>query len=89
MRHVPRTLFEEEDGPAWAELHVIDPERGFNWRRTVTREELDALLAPLVDRTLEITQKLLKDQHKGWAHVDAVLTTGGSSCSTLGPHGCE
>lgn len=45
----------------------------------VEQPQFEMVTQPLVDRTLEITKKLLKDQNKGWAHVDAVLTTGGSS----------
>jgi molecular chaperone DnaK len=45
----------------------------------VEQGQFEMVTQPLVDRTLQITKKLLKDQNKGWAHVDAVLTTGGSS----------
>ncbi len=33
----------------------------------------------LVERTAEITKKILKDKKMGWAHVDVVLLTGGAS----------
>jgi molecular chaperone DnaK len=42
-------------------------------------EQFQRLTKPLVDRTEEITRKLLKDNHLGWAHVDVVLITGGAS----------
>lgn len=45
----------------------------------VEQPQFEMVTQPLVQRTLDITKKLLKDQKKGWAHVDAVLTTGGSS----------
>ncbi len=37
------------------------------------------LTAPLVQRTEDITKQLLKDHKLGWARVDVVLMTGGSS----------
>ncbi len=42
-------------------------------------EQFQRLTKPLVDRTEEITLKLLKDNKLGWAHVDVVLVTGGAS----------
>jgi molecular chaperone DnaK len=42
-------------------------------------EQFQKLTKPLVDRTEEITLKLLKDNKLGWAHVDVVLVTGGAS----------
>ncbi len=42
-------------------------------------EQFQRLTKPLVDRTEEITLKLLKDNNLGWAHVDVVLVTGGAS----------
>jgi molecular chaperone DnaK len=52
-----------------------------NQRKTfnVTQEKFEQLSAPLVDRTATITRQLLKDNKIGWAHVDVILTTGGSS----------
>jgi molecular chaperone DnaK len=45
----------------------------------VTQEQFELLTHDLVDRTEQITQKLLKDNKLGWAHVNAVLVTGGAS----------
>lgn len=45
----------------------------------VEQSQFEMVSQPLVQKTLQITKKLLKEQKKGWAHVDAVLTTGGSS----------
>jgi molecular chaperone DnaK len=45
----------------------------------VELEQFQRLTKPLVDRTEEITLKLLKDHKLGWAHVDVVLVTGGAS----------
>ena len=46
---------------------------------TVTRDEFNQLTAPLLKRTQEITERLVKENLRGWAQVDVVLTTGGSS----------
>ncbi len=45
----------------------------------VEQAQFEKLTQHLVDRTTKITQKMLKDKKMGWAHVDAVLLTGGSS----------
>ncbi len=45
----------------------------------VERERFEELTRPLVERTTEITEALLKGYGLGWAHVDVVLPTGGAS----------
>jgi molecular chaperone DnaK len=45
----------------------------------VTQDQFELLTHDLVDRTEQITQKLLRDHKLGWAHVNAVLVTGGAS----------
>lgn len=45
----------------------------------VTQSQFEQLTKGLVDQTTSITKALLKDNNMGWAHVDVVLTTGGSS----------
>lgn len=45
----------------------------------VTRPQFEQLSAKLLKRTENITRELLKKLGMGWAHVDVVLTTGGSS----------
>ena len=45
----------------------------------IERDKFSKLTEPLVNRTEQITRQLLKDNNLGWAHVDVVLTTGGSS----------
>lgn len=42
-------------------------------------EQFERITKPLVERMQDLTRGLLKDNHMGWAHVDVVLTTGGSS----------
>src|SRR5690606_13313190 len=45
----------------------------------VEQKQFETIAKPLVDRTVEITKKLIKEQKMGWAHINAVLITGGSS----------
>lgn len=45
----------------------------------VTQEQFELLTHDLVGKTEQITQKLLKDHKLGWAHINAVLVTGGAS----------
>lgn len=45
----------------------------------ITQSQFEQLTKELVDQTTGITKALLKDNSMGWAHVDVVLTTGGSS----------
>lgn len=45
----------------------------------ITQSQFEQLTKVLVDQTTSITKALLKDNKMGWAHVDVVLTTGGSS----------
>ncbi len=51
-------------------------------RRTsfpIDRQLFEELTAPLLNRTEQITRQMLKDHKMGWAHVDTILATGGSS----------
>jgi molecular chaperone DnaK len=45
----------------------------------VEQTQFEKLTKKLVDRTGDITKRMLKDNKLGWAHVDVVLTTGGAS----------
>lgn len=45
----------------------------------VEQEQFERLTKGLVDRMEELTLGLLKDRNLGWAKIDVVLTTGGSS----------
>lgn len=45
----------------------------------VELSQFEKLTKPLVNKTADITKKLLRDNKMGWAHIDAVLSTGGSS----------
>jgi len=45
----------------------------------IEQAQFNQLTAPLVKKSEEITREILEDNNMGWAHVDVVLTTGGSS----------
>lgn len=45
----------------------------------VEQQQFERLTRKLVDRTTDITKRMLKGNQMGWAHIDVVLTTGGSS----------
>lgn len=45
----------------------------------IDRDRFEILTSDLVLRTEDITKGMLKAHNKGWAHVDAVLVTGGAS----------
>ncbi|MEO2034173.1 MAG: Hsp70 family protein, partial [Planctomycetaceae bacterium] len=45
----------------------------------IEQQQFERLTRKLLERTTDITKRLLNDNKMGWAHVDVVLTTGGSS----------
>ena len=45
----------------------------------IEQTQFETLTKPLVSRTCDLTQAMLKDNKMGWAHVDVILTVGGSS----------
>lgn len=45
----------------------------------VEQPQFERLTQKLVDRTSEITQKMLKENKLSWGHIDVILTAGGSS----------
>ena len=50
-----------------------------DYRRTFTRTELESLLAPFIDRTLEKCRKALRDAELSPAEVSEVVLVGGST----------
>jgi len=62
-----------------AELHLILPDSGINVRRNVTREEFEALVEPLVARTLDSCRAALSDASLEAGDVDEVVLVGGST----------
>ena len=61
------------------EMHVSLPESGVQWRRRFTRAEFDALIAPLVERTLECSRRALSDAGVSAGEIDEVVLVGGST----------
>ena len=45
----------------------------------VEQAQFEALTGKLVDRSCDITRKMLADNNMGWAHDDVILTVGGAS----------
>lgn len=45
----------------------------------IEQKEFETLSRKLIQRSEEITRRILKDNKFGWAHIDVVLTTGGAS----------
>ena len=45
----------------------------------IEQTEFETLSRKLIQRSEEITRRILKDNKFGWAHIDVVLTTGGAS----------
>ena len=55
------------------------PEHGVSWRRAITREELEGLAEPLVERTLDCCRRALADADLEPSAVDEVVLVGGST----------
>ena len=62
-----------------ADLHLAIPELRLNWRRRVTREEFDALVADLVQRAIDCCRRALSDAKAKAAEIDEVVLVGGST----------
>lgn len=62
-----------------ADLHLTLPEQDLDWRRAVTREEFEALAAPLIERTLQSCRRALLDADLEPNQVDEVVLVGGST----------
>jgi chaperone protein DnaK len=62
-----------------ADFRVEIASRGVNFRRTVTRGEFEALIRPLIDRSLDRCKAALRDAHLTPAKVDEVVLVGGST----------
>ena len=55
------------------------PELGVNVRRRITREEFDALITPLVERSLASCERALSDAKLTSEQIDEVVLVGGST----------
>ena len=62
-----------------AELHLVSADHGLNWRREITREEFEARVAPLIERTLDACRQALSDAGLEAGAIDEVVLVGGST----------
>ncbi|MEC8513144.1 MAG: Fe-S protein assembly chaperone HscA [Planctomycetota bacterium] len=62
-----------------ADLTLSLPELGVNVRRRITREEFDALITPLVERSLASCAQALADAKLSADQIDEVVLVGGST----------
>jgi Fe-S protein assembly chaperone HscA len=62
-----------------AEFRLQLPARDIDYRRTFTRAELEELLKPFIDRTLEKCRSALRDAETKASQVDEVVLVGGST----------
>lgn len=61
------------------DLTLSLPEFGVNVRRRITREEFDALITPLVDRSIAACERALADAKLEKGAIDEVVLVGGST----------
>ena len=62
-----------------AELVIALPELGVNLRRRIAREEFEALIDPLIERTFVCCRRALDDASLSPADIDEVVLVGGST----------
>ncbi|MDE0903333.1 MAG: molecular chaperone DnaK [Planctomycetota bacterium] len=62
-----------------AELHLALPDLNINYRRRITRPEFEALIEPLVQRTLQSCRRALSDAELTTDQIDEVVLVGGST----------
>jgi Fe-S protein assembly chaperone HscA len=65
-----------------ADSSIVDvelPEKDFRYTRAIARAELEALLEPLIARTLHCCRAALRDAGKKPSEIDEVVLVGGSS----------
>jgi Fe-S protein assembly chaperone HscA len=62
-----------------AEMHLVVPELRLNWRRRVTRDELEQRTADLLERTLTACRRALSDARLKAAEIDEVVLVGGAT----------
>lgn len=60
-------------------LRLSLPELGIDFARNVAREEFEALIEPLIRRTLDTCRRTLVDAELGTEHIDEVVLVGGST----------
>jgi Fe-S protein assembly chaperone HscA len=62
-----------------AELSLVVPDIGLHWRRRVVRQELEELIAPCIERSLDCCRRALADAQLDASKIDEVVLVGGST----------
>ncbi len=62
-----------------AELHMVLAARGVTFHRTVTRAEFEALIEPLIERTIDSCRRALSDAGLAPDEINEVVMVGGST----------
>jgi Fe-S protein assembly chaperone HscA len=62
-----------------AELSFRLPKSDVDYRRTISRGEFEALIRPMIDRTIDKCRAALRDAHLTPAQIDEVVLVGGST----------
>ncbi len=62
-----------------AEFHLVIPDKNMHFRRTIERAEFDALVAPLIERTIDACRSALNDAGLEANAIDEVVMVGGST----------
>jgi Fe-S protein assembly chaperone HscA len=62
-----------------AEMHVSLPDSGVQWRRRFSRDDFEALIAPLIERTIDASRRALADAGLATDQIDEVVLVGGST----------
>jgi Fe-S protein assembly chaperone HscA len=75
VRKAARTAKEELSATDVAELRV----EALNYKRKITRAEFDALIEPIIDRTLKSCRQALQDAGLQTTSIDEVVMVGGST----------
>ncbi|MFT7480546.1 MAG: molecular chaperone DnaK [Gammaproteobacteria bacterium] len=61
------------------EINLVIPATGAHWHHTITRAAFNALIEPLIDRTLDACRQALSDAGLEPGDVDEVVLVGGST----------
>ncbi|HJM40368.1 MAG TPA: Fe-S protein assembly chaperone HscA [Planctomycetota bacterium] len=62
-----------------AELSFHDPEAGIAWRETIQRKDFEALISPMVERSLKYCKHVLQDAGLQIEDLDELVLVGGST----------
>lgn len=61
------------------EVRLVLPSSGTHWHQTITRQDFEAMIAPLVERTLDACRQALADAKLEPSEIDEVVLVGGST----------